>query len=141
MSEHLLPQNGPPEHDQRLREVLDAYLNLCNGQEFARLGECVAVDVSVDGEAVGLAEWIRRLRTVVRGFPDFRWEARRVLVDGNLLAVSTDGTGTHTGTYLGIPPTNRAVQTTSMNTYRIEDGLIREIWIRADPAALLAAIL
>jgi predicted ester cyclase len=64
-----------------------------------------------------------------------------VLVDGDLAAVTIDGTGTHRGTYLGIPPTHRVVETTEMNTYLIKEGLIRRIWVRTDPAALLAAIL
>jgi predicted ester cyclase len=138
---HHLPDDRLPEPDQRLREVFDAYLAVCNEHDFTRLGESVAVDVWVDDEPVGLAEWIRRLRAVSRGFPDFRWRARRVLVDGDLVAASIDGTGTHDGTYLGIPPTHRVVQTTAMNTYLIKDGLIRHIWVRTDPAALLAAIL
>jgi predicted ester cyclase len=124
-----------------MRELFEGYLAICNRHEFTRLGEWVAVDVRLDDEPIGLAEWIRRLRSIVRGFPDFRWEARRVLVDGDLIAVSLDGTGTHAGSYLGIAPTHRVVQTTSMNTYRVKDGLIRDIWIRTDPAALLAAIL
>jgi predicted ester cyclase len=136
-----LPDDQSPAQDQRLREVLDGYLELCNRHEFNRLGEWVAVDVWVDEEPAGLGEWIRRLRAVSRGFPDFQWKARRVLVDGDLAAVTIDGTGTHRGTYLGIPPTHRVVETTEMNTYLIKEGLIRRIWVRTDPAALLAAIL
>jgi predicted ester cyclase len=132
-----------PDHDQEasLRAVFGGYLATCNAHELTRLGEWVAVDVRVDDEPLGLAEWIRRLRAVIRGFPDFRWEARRVLVDGDLVAASVEGTGTHEGNYLGIEPTHRAVRTTSMDTYRIQDGLIRDIWVRTDPAALLASIL
>jgi predicted ester cyclase len=136
-----LADDQSPEQDNRLRDLFDAYLDVCNDHEFTRLGETVAVDLWVDDEPTGLAEWIRRLRTLVRGFPDFRWEARRVLVDGDLVAASIDGTGTHTGTYLGVPATNRVVHTTAMNTYLIKDGLIRHIWVRTDPAALLATIL
>jgi predicted ester cyclase len=136
-----LSYDGEFEQDQDLRAVFAGYLATCNSHELTRLGEWVAVDVRIDDEPVGLAEWIRRLRAVVRGFPDIRWEARRVLVDGDLVAASIDGFGTHGGTYLGIAPTHREVRTTAMNTYRIEGGLIRDIWVRTDPAALLAAIL
>jgi len=136
-----LPDDQPPEQDTRAREVFDAYLDVCNEHDFTRLGEAVAVDVWVDDEPAGLAEWIRRLRGLIRGFPDFRWEARRVLVDGDLVAATLDGTGTHEGAYLGIPATGRVVHTTAMNTYLIKDGLIRHIWVRTDPAALLATIL
>jgi predicted ester cyclase len=136
-----LSYDGDFEHEETLRAVFDGYLSTCNAHELTRLGVWVAVDVRVDDEAIGLAEWIRRLRAVVRGFPDFRWEARRVLVDGDLVAATVDGTGTHGGNYLGIAPTHRVVRTTSMDTYRVEKGLIRDIWVRTDPAALLAAIL
>jgi predicted ester cyclase len=64
---------------------------------------------------------------VIHGFPDYRWEVRTLLVDGDRIAARLDDTGTHLGPYRGIPPTGRAVRTHELAVYRVADGRIAEV--------------
>ncbi|MEX3014065.1 ester cyclase [Gymnodinialimonas hymeniacidonis] len=60
--------------------------------------------------------------------------------DGNYAAVSgwPSMTMTHNGTYLGVPPTERALTLRVMDFYRCEDGLIAENWVLLDYINLLS---
>ena len=44
---------------------------------------------------------------------------------------------THTGSYLGLEPTNRRIVITYLDMARLEDGKIIEEWAEFDVAAIL----
>jgi steroid delta-isomerase-like uncharacterized protein len=131
--------SGMPE-----RAELDAFYRrynaACNEHRFDRLGEFVAEDVRVDGEARGLASYASGLRDVVRAFPDYRWELRHLLVDRDWLAAHFMDTGTHRDTAFGVPATGRAVQVQEFAFYRVEAGKIAEVWVTADNLRLLSQL-
>lgn len=114
-----------------------AYLARCNEHRFDELADFVAADVVVDGEPRGLAGYAAALRAVGDGFPDYHWELRQLLVDGDRLAAHLHDTGTHHGEYLGVPGTGRPVTTEEYAFYRLRDGRIAEVWGTADNLALL----
>jgi predicted ester cyclase len=110
-------------------ELLDLYrryLERCNEHRFDGLGEYVADDVN--GPREGLSRYIAGLRAVVEGFPDYRWDLQRLLVDGQWLAARLSGTGTHTGSFRGVAATGRAIRTQELVIYRVADGKIVECW-------------
>jgi predicted ester cyclase len=113
------------------------YNAACNAHAFDRLAEFVAPDVMVDGEPRGLAGYVDGLRAVVRAFPDYRWEIRRLLIDGDWIAGHFLDTGTHGGPAFGVAATGQAVRTQEFAFYRIEAGKIAEVWGTADDLDLL----
>jgi aspartyl-tRNA synthetase len=116
------------------------YNDCCNAHDLDRLGEFVAADVRADGERRGLDGYAAALRGWIEAFPDFRWELRRLLVDGDWIAGHFRDTGTHRGTFRGVPATGRAVATQEFAVYRIEDGLIAEVWGTVDEVRLMEQI-
>jgi predicted ester cyclase len=52
------------------------------------------------------------------------WQA----ADGNLVTTFKTYHGTHKGTFLGIPPTGKAVQFETVDAMRVVDGKITEHW-------------
>ena len=113
------------------------YNALCNDHDFDRLGEFVAEEVTVDGEPRGLAAYANGLRAVVRAFPDYRWELRHLLVDGDWIAAHFADSGTHRGSAFGVPATGRRVSTQEFAFYRIQGGRIVEVWVTADNLRIL----
>jgi steroid delta-isomerase-like uncharacterized protein len=113
------------------------YNACCNAHEFDRLGEFVAPEVQVDGADQSLADYAASLQAVVDAFPDYRWDLRHLLVDGDWVAAHFIDTGTHRGTFLGIPATGRAVTTQEFAFYRVDAGRIAEVWVTADDLGLL----
>jgi predicted ester cyclase len=104
------------------------YNERCNAHRFGELGEFVADDVRVNDAAVGLAGYVAGLSAVVEAFPDYRWDLRRLLVDGSWLSAQLSNTGTHTGSFRGVPATGRTITTMELALYRTDRGKIVESW-------------
>src|SRR5215208_108855 len=108
------------------------YNDCCNAHRFDALGAFVAADVRVNDELQGLDAYVAGLEAVVRAFPDYRWDLRRLLVEGPWISAQFRDTGTHRGAFLGVPATGRAVDTVELALYRIEADRIAEVWVAAD---------
>jgi steroid delta-isomerase-like uncharacterized protein len=120
-----------------LAERYRHYNAACNEHRFADLGKFVADDVVVNGERQGLAGYAAGLAAVVRAFPDYRWDLRHLLVDGDVVAAHFTDSGTHRGEWLGVPATGRRVSTQEFAVYRWADGRIAEVWVTADNLRVL----
>ena len=77
---------------------------------------------------------------VVRAFPDYHWELRRLVVDPPWIAAHLADTGTHRGPFLGVPATGRTVSTPEFAFYRIDADRIAEVWGSAFGVHLLQQI-
>jgi predicted ester cyclase len=62
------------------------------------------------------------------GFPDFHFRIEDVIVQGNTVAMRVPFTGTHQGRFWGLEPTGKKIDVTETLIFRIEDGLIAEMW-------------
>lgn len=113
-----------------------AYLDACNRQAWDELGGFVADSVLVNGVARSRREYIDDIRATLSVFPDYRWELRRVVLEGQWLAVHLRDTGTRVRDFLGAVGDGRKVETDEFNMYRIVDGLIVEVEGTADNARL-----
>ncbi|MEN3357941.1 MAG: hypothetical protein V7637_1923, partial [Mycobacteriales bacterium] len=127
-----------------VRADLDAfyrrYNQHCNEHRFGELEEFVADDVVVNGAVQGVADYVAGLQAVVDAFPDYRWELGHLLVDGCWIAAHFHDTGTHRGTFLGVPATGRSVATQEFAVYRVAAGKITQVWVTADNLGLLAQL-
>jgi predicted ester cyclase len=120
-----------------LAEFYRRYNACCNEHRFEDLHEFVAHDVVINGTDRGLDAYAEGLRSVVRGFPDYRWELRHLVVDAPWIAAHLADTGTHRGTFLDVPATGRSVSTAEFAVYRVDAGRIAEVWGMAFHVQLL----
>jgi predicted ester cyclase len=104
-----------------LRLFYRRYIDTCNAHRFDALGEFVAPDAVVNDERIGLAGYAAGLQAIIDEIPDFHWELRHLLVDGDWLAAHLFDTGTHAST-------GRSVSTPEFAVYRLADGKIAEVW-------------
>jgi predicted ester cyclase len=90
----------------------------------------------------GLQPTLQGVRSAIReyaqAFPDLRTEDLQVMVDADGRAGASHWTvsGTHDGELFGIRPTGKRVTVEGMNSYRLSDGRISEMWTRFDRHAL-----
>lgn len=63
-----------------------------------------------------------------RAFSDFHLEIEDFAVDGDTVWLRMTGTGTNDGSFMGHPPTSRAMRTPVFDALRIENGLVVEHW-------------
>ena len=60
------------------------------------------------------------------GFPDIQWTLEEMVAEGDKVAARFTMRGTHTGAFMGIPPSGKRFSVTSMGIYRIANGQIVE---------------
>ena len=67
-------------------------------------------------------------RQMRQAFPDIRFELRKIISEGDQVAVHCVVTGTHTGPGLGPQSTGAAVRVEGMAVATVRDGRIAEGW-------------
>jgi steroid delta-isomerase-like uncharacterized protein len=85
----------------------------------------------------GREAWRQGFEMMRRAFPDLQAHIEDILAAQDKVAVRVRFRGTHSGEFLGIPATSRAVEYVSHEFYRIAGGLIAEEWICSDTATML----
>ena len=70
-------------------------------------------------------------------FPDLQTTIEDLIAEGDKVAIRQTWRGTHTGVFLGIPPTGKQVTFTSTEFYRVSGGKLAEEWIELDMLGLL----
>jgi predicted ester cyclase len=114
--------------DNELAAFYRRYNACCNEHRFEDLAAFVARAVAIDGAGRGLDAYADELRAVVRAFPDYRWQVRRLVVDAPWIAAHCTDTGTHRATFRGVRATGRSVAIPEFAFYRVEAGHIAEVW-------------
>jgi predicted ester cyclase len=72
------------------------------------------------------------LDSVFAAFSDIEVHIEQLLAEGDLVAVRYRFSGTQTGTFLGVPPTNRRIEHTENEIYRVAGGRLAESWGEGD---------
>jgi len=76
-----------------------------------------------------VAEWLG-------GFPDLRFTIEQIFSADDRVFTQSVMEGTHTGTWLEIPPTNKRVTIRMMTVHRIKNGRIVEDWVLVESLGL-----
>ena len=69
-----------------------------------------------------VAEWLS-------GFPDLHFTIEQMIAEGDKVSALLVMEGTHTGYWLGIPPSGKRVAIRMMTIHRMEYGKIMEDWV------------
>ncbi len=90
--------------------------------------------------AEGLPEVIRQIQESHAAFSDLKTHVLQTVEDSELIAIHWQAVGTHTGTYMGVPPTHRTVTVDGASFLHHKDGLITEESVVWDPRELLSSM-
>jgi steroid delta-isomerase-like uncharacterized protein len=110
--------------------VLDEYI----AEDFVAHNP-VAPGTSLDREGVKQAAEAFRVAA-----PDSRHEIPIQVAEDDLVASLIVGRGLHTGELMGIPGTNKEIETQGIAIHRIRDGKIVEYWAVTDVARVLQQV-
>jgi ketosteroid isomerase-like protein len=91
---------------------------LCAPDYVARIGSNPPMTLA-DHEGFG--------RAFYGGFPDLRHRIEETIVSGDTVVVRFTLIGTHRGEFMGIPPTQKAIDVGAIAIFRTVDGRIAEI--------------
>jgi predicted ester cyclase len=107
---------------------------------FDHLVAADAVDHSGPVEMRGVEGFKNRTRGVHAVFSEIKVVVEDLLVDGDKLAWRWTLTGTHTGPFLGVPPTRKRIAMSGMNIQRVANGVVVEHWSLADQLGVLRQV-
>lgn len=79
----------------------------------------------------------RRIGRLRAAFSDLEMCTDVIIGEGPYVAARGTLRGTHTGTFLGVPPTHRKIVVNGLNFHRIENGKIAETWVEWDAGELM----
>jgi steroid delta-isomerase-like uncharacterized protein len=70
-------------------------------------------------------------------FPDTSVTVEDQVAEGDRVITRWTFRGTHTGTYMGVPPSGRQITVSGVHIHRIMDGKIVEVWAYPDALGFL----
>ena len=127
------------QHDE-YRSLYLSYLEYCNEHNLDRMASFYTSTIKVDDVPMDPAAVKAQFAPLFSAFPDWHWEMRHIVVDGDYIAVHFTVTGTHRGVFEGIEATGRRVTISEFTFYRLEDGKFAEVWDLADMNAVMRQI-
>lgn len=91
--------------------------------------ELISADFhEVTEPSIDATELRRMVEAWVAGMPDLHATIERLVAEGDQVAVVMRVTGTHTATYIDLPPSGRKVEATLAYVDRLVDGKVVESW-------------
>ena len=134
----------PVREEARRARVHVAWEAVWDRGEVAALDDLLAPDYVRRSHSGSTAqdreEFAASVLAVRDAFPDLRTSIDDMLVDGDRVAVRWHSLGTHTGEFLGVPPTGRPVRVSGATFSRFAGERIVEEWVTWDPRQLLSAL-
>jgi steroid delta-isomerase-like uncharacterized protein len=110
--------------------------------DFSRLDEIMRDDYIQHNEDVpqGKAGFIEFFKDMFAAMPDFRYTMKKIVAEGDIVMMYSTTTATHSGEWLGNPPTGNRLNFDVVDIFRIEDGKIAEHWDVADTLKLFTQV-
>ena len=88
----------------------------------------------------GPSGYLKTIWMMREGFPDIQWHLEEIISENDKSAIRFTMTGTHKGTFFGVPPTGNSIKVQATNFYRLTDNQITEEYGQPDLLALLQQI-
>ena len=123
------------------KKIVQRYQEIYNSNDLEALGEVVSDNILtpkiMPGIPTGMEGAKAAHRIMLAGFPDYQTIIDDLVAEGDKVAARITMSGTHTGSFMGIPGTGKHVSFSGMYIARIVDGKIVEHWGEEDGASLL----
>ena len=131
------------ENKALIRRFFDA-IDANDSSDWSLIDEFVAEDfVAHNPPAPGVSldrNGLKQAAEIFRVATPGRHEIGVQIAEGDLVASQVIGRGVHAGELLGIPATNKNVETEGIAIHRVRDGKIVEYWSVTDVARVLQQV-
>lgn len=138
------PPEEPDHREANKQVVRDLYAAL-DAQDFDRLNAMAAPDL--EGRIPGTTEaipWSTVLSEMVPmyygAFEGYHHVIDQLVAEGDWVVARLTFHGTHTGDFMGAPPTANEMTYGGIHMIRVVDGIIGEFWILEDDLGLMRQV-
>ncbi|QPC78278.1 hypothetical protein HYE68_009030 [Fusarium pseudograminearum] len=125
---------------EEFRSLYQTYIESCNARDYEVMKSFYASPVNVMDKRQEPDDIIARCKLLFESFPDWKWEVRHMVIEGDYMTVRFKDSGTHQGEFRGYQATGRKVETTEVTLYHVVDGKFAEIWPLIDFDAVVEQI-
>ena len=127
--------------EQNKAIVRRVYDQLINQEQPGLIDEIFAEDVVVHDPFMGVVAGSQAFKQLLgmfdTAFPGHRVEIHAMIAEGDWVSVVHTHTAVHTGPFMNLAPTGRAVIVHGVEVFRLSEGRIAEFWRHDDDAGLL----
>lgn len=134
-----------PTMSKEIHHRMDRFVEFINSGDAAIgrevIGDFAVFHVPFAAEPMrGVEGYLGILSMMRSAFSDVRWAIDETIAEGDKIAARFTLTGTHDGTFFGVPATGKSVRVTAINIYHFNDGLIVEEFGMPNVVSILAQI-
>lgn len=133
--------HGVTSADSAKAIVRRAVEEIWNRANLAAADELIADDfidhTPLPGQLPGRAGFKQVMRTIRVAFPDARETIEELVAEGDRVVARVVIDGTHTGPFMGVPPTGKRIHVPAVAILRVRGGQIVERWSYSDDVSLL----
>lgn len=123
--------------ENKLRDFYRSYIAAANSRDFDAIADVVAEDVMLNGKMVKREDIIAQFKILLKAIPDFKWNLKQLVVDGEDIAARLRDSGTpEANTFFGDNPKRNTVEFTEFGSYKVRNGLFVEMWFLIDVTAI-----
>jgi steroid delta-isomerase-like uncharacterized protein len=113
--------------EEQNKELCRKYAEAWNKGDYMNLKEAYAPNYtyyfpSGNPKPMSAEETIEMIKGIKEGFPDCVWSIEEFVAVGDMVITRNIWRATHTGNYLGIPPTGKTIEISSISMVRIING-------------------
>jgi len=117
------------------------YDEVLNASELALIDE-LAVDAYIEndpfpGQGNGRSDLKARVAALLEAFSPCTFTIEDVVAESDRVVVRWSSSGTHSGSFMGMPPTNRSYTISGIDIHRLTDGRMAEHWHVVDQLSQL----
>lgn len=127
-----------------IRQIVTQYVYATNIGDLDRFDAFVDPNFvdhnALPGQKPGLAGLKDAYRMFSSAFSDLWYTFEALAADGDIVMGRGVIQGTHTGSFMGIPPTGKVIRWTGTRTFRVHDGKLTEGWIDLDMFGMMLQI-
>jgi steroid delta-isomerase-like uncharacterized protein len=126
------------------KAIVRRYREAHNTNNMDALDEIVAADLishsSLPGLPSGREGGKMAHQGILAAFADGRTTSEDLVAEGDKVVERFSFRGTHTGPFLGAPPTGKIIQASGISIFRIVNGKIAEHWGENDGLGVMAQL-
>ena len=131
------------EENKKLVETL--CVTVFQNHDFSRLDEIMKDDYVHHNEnddpfPDGKNQFKEFHKQIFKAMTGFRYNINRIIAEDDIVMLYATVTGTHSGEWMGNPPTNNRLNYNVVDIFRIKDGKISDHWDVADTLALFTQV-
>jgi len=129
-----------PAHNKKLVETL--CMTVFQKHDFSHLDEIMRDDYIQHNEDTpqGKTGFIEFFEQMFKAMPDFNYTIKEIVAEGDIVMMYSTTTATHSGEWLGNPPTGNKLNFDVVDIFRIQNGKIAEHWDVADTLKLFTQV-